>query len=64
MARETQPLQATVGLCSACRHAVRQEGARGSVFWRCLRAEEDARYRRYPPLPVRVCPGHEPPPPC
>jgi len=50
-----------VGLCAACRHARRQTSARGSVFWRCLRAETDARFPRYPPLPVRACPGHEPP---
>ena len=60
MAREPLPPEATAGLCAACRHAVRQEGARGSVFWRCLRADEDPSYRRYPPLPVRKCPGHEP----
>lgn len=32
---------------------------RGSVFFRCARAEDDARYVRYPPLPVRSCPGYE-----
>jgi hypothetical protein len=59
MARDTSPLEVTVGLCAACRHAVRQEGARGSSFWRCLRADEDPVYRRYPPLPVRQCKGYE-----
>lgn len=48
-----------VGLCSRCRHAVRQESARGSAFWRCRRAETDPGFRRYPPLPVRACRGFE-----
>lgn len=30
-----------------------------STFFRCLRAETDARFTRYPPLPVRACPGYE-----
>ena len=58
-ARDPIPLEATVGLCASCAHAIRQEGTRGASFWRCLRAEDDPRYRRYPPLPVRECPGHE-----
>ena len=32
---------------------------RGSVFFRCARADTDARFVRYPPLPVRTCPGYE-----
>jgi len=52
--------QAKVGLCADCRHARVQRSARGSTFWRCLRAESDLRFVRYPPLPVRVCPGYEP----
>jgi uncharacterized protein YciI len=30
-----------------------------STFFRCLRAETDTRFTRYPPLPVRACPGYE-----
>jgi hypothetical protein len=52
-------LERTVGLCAVCRHARRQETARGSVFWRCLRAEDDPRFTRYPRLPVVACPGFE-----
>jgi hypothetical protein len=37
-----------------------QRNARGSAFWRCARADSDPRFRRYPPLPVRSCNGHEP----
>lgn len=46
-----------VGLCSRCHHGTRQENARGSVFWRCRRAETDPAFSRYPPLPVRRCAG-------
>jgi hypothetical protein len=52
-------LDPAVGLCSGCRHAARQESERGSVFWRCLRAEGNADFQRYPPLPVARCPGYE-----
>jgi len=48
-----------VGLCADCRHARRQETARGSVFWRCGLAEQDPRFVRYPRLPVTACPGFE-----
>ncbi len=49
-----------VGLCARCAHARVQTSARGSTFWRCARADSDPRYRKYPPLPVRECAGHEP----
>ena len=47
------------GLCANCRHARRIESRRGALFLLCERAASDARYRRYPPLPVLRCPGHE-----
>lgn len=46
-----------VGLCSACRFASSQRSAKGSRFWRCLRADSDPGYARYPRLPVRACKG-------
>ena len=49
-----------VGLCADCRWARPQQNARGSTFWRCLRAETDPRFVRYPRLPIRECPGYEP----
>jgi len=52
-------MDASVGLCASCAHASVQESGRGSRFWRCRRAEEDARFRRYPALPVLRCPGYE-----
>jgi hypothetical protein len=33
--------------------------ARGATFWRCLRADGDADFTRYPPLPVHRCGGFE-----
>jgi len=48
-----------VGLCTTCRHARWIENRRGSSFLLCGRAAGDSRYRRYPPLPVLCCPGHE-----
>jgi hypothetical protein len=36
-----------------------QRGGR-SAFWRCARADSDPRFLRYPPLPVRACPGFAP----
>jgi len=48
------------GLCSACRHAHAIENSRGSVFLRCMRADEDPHFVRYPRLPVTACAGYEP----
>jgi hypothetical protein len=48
------------GLCGTCRHAHRIESARGSTFWRCRLSETDARFARYPALPVLACSGHDP----
>ena len=47
------------GLCFTCRWMRSTANRRGSVFFRCARAEDDARYVRYPPLPVLSCPGFE-----
>jgi hypothetical protein len=49
-----------VGLCLRCRFAALQRSARGGRFWRCRRADSDPAFARYPPLPVRSCPGFEP----
>jgi hypothetical protein len=35
------------------------ESARGSVFVRCDRSDLDARFRKYPALPVLRCAGYE-----
>ena len=54
-------MQASVdaGLCGHCRWARRIESAKGSEFIRCGRSDEDARFRKYPQLPVVTCAGFE-----
>ncbi len=47
------------GLCAACIHLELADSGR-SVFVRCGLAATDPRFPRYPPLPVRACPGYEP----
>lgn len=47
------------GLCGACRHGRRTGNRRGSGFWLCERSKTDARFVRYPALPVLACPGFE-----
>jgi hypothetical protein len=53
-------LRDPIGLCAACRHARVVQTARGSTFYLCRLAEEDARFARYPRLPVLHCAGYEP----
>lgn len=48
-----------VGLCLTCRWKRAGTNRRGSVFFRCARADLDPRFVKYPPLPVRACPGYE-----
>ena len=49
-----------LGLCTTCVHQRLIQSGRGSTFSMCLRHRDDPRYPKYPRLPVRVCPGHEP----
>ena len=51
------------GLCTKCVHAKVVVSDRGSVFWRCLLADDDSRFPKYPRLPVLECAGFEPPAP-
>ena len=46
-----------VGLCTDCLHSRRIESAKGSVFRRCQLHESDARFAKYPRLPVVQCAG-------
>jgi hypothetical protein len=48
-----------VGLCATCRWVRIVTNRRGSEFYRCLRADTDPRFVRYPPLPVLSCPGYD-----
>jgi hypothetical protein len=56
---KTNEIKAGVGLCSSCRHAKTVTSDKGSVFWRCLLAERDKSFSKYPQLPVLVCGGFE-----
>jgi hypothetical protein len=44
------------GLCARCRHARVVPGAR-TTFWLCRLSLVDARFPRYPRLPVLRCAG-------
>jgi hypothetical protein len=48
------------GLCAVCTHARVIESRRGSRFWLCSLSFSDARFPRYPALPVLRCSGHQP----
>lgn len=54
-----QSLPAHPGLCATCEH-LRLLASKRSVFVRCGLAETDPAFVRYPPLPVRACPGYLP----
>ena len=49
------------GLCASCRHLRLLRSPR-SVFVFCRKSEEDARFPRYPRLPVMACDGWSPVP--
>lgn len=53
------PLDPRVGLCSRCAHA-RHVATPRSHFWLCGLSRTDARYERYPRLPVSGCEGYLP----
>jgi GrpB-like predicted nucleotidyltransferase (UPF0157 family) len=48
----------TAGLCADCAHARGIESARGSSFILCELSASDARFPKYPRLPVRACDGY------
>jgi hypothetical protein len=48
-----------VGLCQTCQHATVIANDRGSTFYLCERAKTDARFPRYPRLPVVACIGYD-----
>lgn len=56
--RHLNLLSAPPGLCAECVHLWLAVSVR-SAFVRCGLAEEDARFLRYPGLPVRECAGFE-----
>lgn len=46
-----------IGLCRTCRHA-QQVPSRHRVYWLCRLAATDARFAKYPRLPVTGCEGY------
>jgi hypothetical protein len=53
------PLEVPRGLCESCRWQREVSTAR-STFVLCARGLTDPAFAKYPRLPVRECPGHEP----
>jgi hypothetical protein len=51
--------ESRVGLCFTCRHAQTIDSSRGSRFYLWERSRTDARFPRYPALPVVACIGWE-----
>jgi hypothetical protein len=47
------------GLCDLCVHQKVIRNTRGSTFSLCERSKVDARFPKYPPLPVGRCAGFE-----
>jgi hypothetical protein len=48
------------GLCKTCRHSLCIRHPRGGLdYWRCLLADTDPRFAKYPGLPVLQCDGYE-----
>jgi len=49
-----------IGLCARCRFMRLMNSDRGSTFYLCERSATDARFPKYPRLPVLHCVGYEP----
>lgn len=47
-------------LCETCRWMREIVTPKGSRFLLCRLAQQDDRYPKYPPQPVRHCAGHQP----
>jgi hypothetical protein len=52
----------SVGLCANCQHVQVIHSDRGSIFYLCRLYATDARFVKYPRLPVLSCPGYQPKP--
>jgi hypothetical protein len=52
------PRAAGAGLCDSCEHQQLVANTRGSTFSLCRLSREDARYPRYPRIPVTECGGY------
>ncbi len=47
------------GLCATCVHSRAVRTRRGSLFVMCGLSARRPELPRYPPLPVRACPGYQ-----
>jgi hypothetical protein len=56
---KNEKLKAAVGLCADCQFMRVVESDRGSTFYRCDLSAIDARFPKYPRLPVLHCAGYE-----
>ena len=52
-------MEATIGLCTSCRHAKSLRTKGGTVIYLCGLSLSDPRFPRYPQLPVKTCPGYD-----
>jgi hypothetical protein len=52
-------LRDPMGLCASCRHVRVVQSSHGSTFYLCRLSEVDARFAKYPRLPVLKCAGYE-----
>jgi hypothetical protein len=57
--RDRSSLDTRAGLCASCRHAEIITSSRGSTFYLCRLADSDARFAKYPAVPVLECVGYE-----
>ena len=57
-ARRAEADAERAGLCATCVHCRVVKTAR-SQFFLCERSFADPNYAKYPPIPVRSCPGYE-----
>jgi hypothetical protein len=58
-AGDTAVTEERAGLCADCVHARSVESSRGSLFLLCELSRSDARFAKYPRLPVLSCPGYQ-----
>ena len=55
----TEPVKERFGLCADCIHAQQITSSKGSTFLLCGLSKTDARFLKYPRLPVLSCSGYQ-----
>jgi hypothetical protein len=58
----TEDRRRRFGLCATCCHAETIASSRGAEFLLCRLAQRDARFPKYPRIPVVTCVGFAPDP--